>query len=120
MKQGEIWDIHLDPVLHPTSDIGARGMQEQGGRRPAVIISGNLVNKYLDVVIVCPLTSKIKNYKGNLILLPDEKNGLQQKSEVLTFHIRSISKKILDKKLGELSSRDIESIKATVDDILRY
>lgn len=48
MKQGEIWDIYLDPVLHSTSDIGARGMQEQGGRRPAVILSGNLLNKYLD------------------------------------------------------------------------
>jgi mRNA interferase MazF len=110
MKQGEIWNIHLDPILG----------REQGGRRPAVIISGNLLNKYLDVVIVCPLTSKIKNYKGNLILLPDEKNGLHEKSEVLTFHIRSISKKRLDKKLGELPLKDIDFIKSTIDDILRY
>lgn len=110
MKQGEIWDIYLDPV---------RG-REQGGRRPAVILSGNLLNKHLDVVIVCPLTSKIKNYKGNLILAPDEKNGLQEKSEVLTFHIRSVSKKRLDKKLGEITSKEISYIKSTIDDILRY
>lgn len=110
MKQGEIWDLYLDPVLG----------REQGGRRPAVIISGNLLNKYLEVVIVCPLTTNIKNYKGNLILIPDKKNGLQKKSEVLTFHIRSVSKGRLDKKLGNLSEKEIAYIKATIDDILRY
>ncbi len=110
MKQGEIWNIYLDPVLG----------REQGGRRPAVIVSGNLLNKYLDVVIVCPLTSKIKNYQGNLILIPDHKNGLQEKSEVLTFHIRSVSKKRMDKKLGEIATEQIDYIKNTLDDILRY
>ncbi len=110
MKQGEIWDLYLDPILG----------REQGGRRPAVIISGNLLNKYLDVVIVCPLTTNIKNYKGNLILEPNKINGLQEKSEVLTFHIRSVSKGRLDKKLGNLSEKEIGYIKATLDDILRY
>lgn len=110
MKQGEIWDLYLDPILG----------REQGGRRPAVIISGNLLNKYLEVVIVCPLTTNIKNYKGNLILVPSKKNGLQKKSEVLTFHIRSVSKRRLDKKLGDLSEKEVAYIKATVDDILRY
>ena len=110
MKQGEIWDLYLDPVLG----------REQGGRRPAVIISGDLLNKYLEVVIVCPLTTYIKNYKGNLILVPNKKNGLQKKSEVLTFHIRSVSKRRLDKKLGSLSEKEVAYIKATIDDILRY
>ena len=110
MKQGEIWDLYLDPVLG----------REQGGRRPAVIISGNLLNKYLDVVIVCPLTTNIKNYKGNLILNPNKKNGLQKKSEILTFHIRSVSKSRLDKKLGDISEKEVAYIKSTIDDILRY
>ena len=110
MKQGEIWDLYLDPVLG----------REQGGRRPAVIISGDLLNKYLEVVIVCPLTTNIKNYKGNLILVPNKKNGLQKKYEVLTFHIRSVSKRRLDKKLGSLSEKEVAYIKATIDDILRY
>lgn len=110
MKQGEIWDLYLDPVLG----------REQGGRRPAVIISGNLLNKYLEIVIVCPLTTNIKNYKGNLILVPNKKNGLQKKSEVLTFHIRSVSKKRLAKKLGDLSEKEIAFVKATINDILRY
>lgn len=110
MRQGEIWEMYFDPV---------KG-SEQGGRRPAVIVSGDLMNQYLNVVIVCPLTTKIKNYKGNLILDPDEKNGLETKSEVLTFHIRSVSKDRLKNRLGSISQKDVEFIKSTLNDILRY
>lgn len=110
MKQGEIWELYLDPVAG----------REQGGRRPAVIVSGDLLNTYLDVVIVCPLTSRIKNYKGNLILDPNSENGLMEKSEVLTFHIRSVSKDRLQKKLGEISKSDVDFVKSTLNDILRY
>lgn len=110
MKQGELWELHLDPI---------KG-REQGGRRPAVIISGDLLNKFLDVVIVCPLTTKIKNYKGNVILNPAKENGLHEKSEVLTFHIRSVSKKRLNKKIGTISEENIQTIKDTLNDILKY
>lgn len=110
MRQGEIWEIYLNPT---------KG-SEQSGRRPAVIISGNMLNKHLQVVIVCPLTSKIKNYKGNLIIKPTEVNGLVDKSEVLTFHVRSVSKSRLDKKLGSIPISDVDKIKKTLNDILRY
>ena len=89
MKQGEIWYASLDPV---------KG-SEQGGYRQMVILSGNLLNQYLPIVICCPLTTKIKNYQGNIVLQPDDKNNLQEVSEILTFHIRSVSKERLQKKL---------------------
>lgn len=110
MKQREIWYADPDPV---------RG-SEQKGNSPVVIISGDLLNKYLQIVIACPLTTKIKNYKGNLILEPAEQNGLQATSEVMTFHIRSISKDRLVKKIGSISKEDLASIKQGLDDILRY
>src|SRR5690606_1851522 len=110
MRQGEIWEMYFDPV---------KG-SEQGGRGPAVIISGNLMNQYLNVVIVCLLTTKIKNYKGNLIIEPNAENGLEMKSEVLTFHIRSVAKDRLKSRLGEIPPKDVEFIKLTLDDILRY
>lgn len=110
MKQGEIWDIYLDPVSG----------SEQGGRRPCVIISGDLLNQHLRVVIVCPLTSKIKRFKGNLILHPSSENGLEKESEVLTFHIRSVSKKRLDRRIGKIRIEQVEFIKGTLEDILRY
>ncbi len=110
MRQKEIWEIYLDPVKE----------SEQSGRRPAVIISGDLLNKYLEVVIVCPLTTKIKNYKGNVILSPNPANNLELPSEILTFHVRSISKKRLQKRIGEITDEELEGIKSTLGDILRY
>ena len=110
MKQGEIWNMYLNPV---------KG-SEQGGNRPAVIISGNMLNKYLEVVIVCPLTTKIKNYKGNVILNPSNKNGLTDISEVLTFHVRSVSKVRVRSKIGQVSLEELNAIKATLNDILRF
>lgn len=110
MKQAEIWNVNLNPV---------KG-SEQAGFRPVVILSGNLANEFLRTVIVCSLTTKIKGYKGNPVLEPNVKNGLKEKSEVLVFHIRSISKDRFVNKLGEVSPDCMEQMKKTLGDILKY
>jgi len=110
MRQGEIWFANLNPT---------KG-SEQSGFRPLVIISGNMLNKHLQVVITCPLTTKIKNYKGNVVLQPNKLNKLIQVSEILTFHIRSVSKERLVKKIGAISANELAIIKQGLDDILRY
>ena len=110
MKQKEIWLADLNPV---------KG-SEQKGIRPVVIISGNVLNTYMPIVIVCPLTSKIKNYKGNLILIPNLSNCLSEKSEIITFQIRTITKERLTKKIGQISEEELAEIKEGLDDILRY
>ncbi|WP_296620203.1 type II toxin-antitoxin system PemK/MazF family toxin [Marivirga sp.] len=110
MKQAEIWNVNLNPV---------KG-SEQAGFMPVVILSGNLANEFLRTVIVFPLTTKIKGYKGNPILEPDIKNGLKEKSEVLVFHIRSVSKDRLIHKLGEVTPDCMEQMKKTLGDILKY
>ncbi|WP_375578277.1 type II toxin-antitoxin system PemK/MazF family toxin [Marivirga tractuosa] len=110
MKQAEIWNVNLNPV---------KG-SEQAGFRPVVILSGNLANEFLRTIIVCPLTTKIKEYKGNPVLEPDIKNGLKEKSEVLVFHIRSISKDRFVNKLGEVTPDCMEQMKKTLEDILKY
>jgi mRNA interferase MazF len=110
MKQREIWYADLNPV---------RG-SEQKGLRPVVIVSGNVLNSYLPIVIACPLTTKIKAYKGNVVLSPGNENGLSEKSEVLTFHIRSISKERLTRKIGQISEAELIEIVQTLNDILKY
>ena len=110
MLQGEIWDVYFDPT---------KG-SEQAGRRPAVILSGNMANTYLKVVIVCPLTTSIKNYKGNVVLKPNAENGLKVDSEILTFHIRSVSKERFATKIGNISSDELDQIKICLNDILRF
>lgn len=110
MRQREIWYANLNPT---------KG-SEQKGHRPVVIISGDMLNSYLPVVIACPLTTKIKNYKGNLVLNPSSKNGLTETSEILIFHVRSISKDRLIMKIGNISSKELSDLKQGLDDILRY
>jgi mRNA interferase MazF len=107
MKQGEIWMSDLNPVMG----------SEQAGRRPVVILGGNLMNKFLQVVITAPLTTKIKNYQGNPILKPSSLNGLKMESELMVFHIHSISKDRLIEKLGEISEKELQMALATLGDI---
>ncbi|MEN9998439.1 MAG: hypothetical protein RI922_1429 [Bacteroidota bacterium] len=110
MKQGEIWYANLNPT---------KG-SEQAGHQPVVIISGNLLNAHLPIVICCPLTTQIKNYKGNVVLQPTSKNKLDKPSEILTFHIRSCSKDRLSKKLGVISKQELNEIVTGLNDLLRY
>ncbi|WP_310991393.1 type II toxin-antitoxin system PemK/MazF family toxin [Aequorivita marina] len=110
MKQREIWEVYFDPVLG----------SEQAGRRPALIVSGNLANNNLNTVIACPLTSNLKNYQGNLILEPTESNGLSKISEVMTIHIRSLSKERFLKKIGFISKSDFQTVKVGLEKIIKY
>jgi mRNA interferase MazF len=108
--QGEIWQADLNPV---------KG-SEQAGFRPVVIMSGNLLNQHLPIVIVVPLTTKIKRYKGNPILSPSSLNGLKSESEMLVFHIRSVSKDRLTKKIGKIEAVELSKATQTLNDILKY
>ena len=110
MKQGEIWFANLNPP---------KG-SEQAGLRPVVILSGNLLNQHLNIVIVVPLTTKVKNYKGNPVLLPSKTNGLRIESEMLVFHIRSVSKDRLIKKLGTIEPDQLGLSIKTLNDLLKY
>jgi len=110
MKQGEIWYANLNPT---------KG-SEQAGMRPVVILSGNLLNEHLNIVIVAPLTTKIKRYKGNPIINPSITNGLKNESELLVFHIRSVSKDRLVNKLGKIETTQLERAIKTLNEILRY
>ena len=101
-------------------DINPVKGSEQSGYRPVVIISGNLLNQYLNVVIVCPLTTRIKNYKGNLVLDPTRENGLKNKSEILLFHIRSVSKERFINRIGKITKPQIDELIENLNDILRY
>jgi len=106
MKQGEIWYADLNP--------------SKGSEQSLVIVSGNLLNEHLNVVITCPLTTKVKRYKGNVVVQPNKENMLTQASEILVFHIRSISKERLVRKIGNISLQELHGIKEGLGDMLRY
>lgn len=110
MKQGEIWMANLDPV---------RG-NEQAGYRPILVFSGDLFNTHTPLIIGLPLSTKIKNYKGNIILEPDPENCLKEKSEVFTFHIHSISKERFIERIGRIDSKKLKALRNSLQEILTY
>ena len=52
VKQGNIILVDFDPQLG----------HEQKGRRPALVVSNELFNKYSEMAIVCPITNTDKNH----------------------------------------------------------
>ena len=100
MQQGEIWFANLDP---------AKG-SEQSGNRPVVIVSGNTLNGTLPIVIVVPITSKIKSYPTCVILQAGKTSGLKKDSEAIPFQIRALAKKRLTKRIGRIGGEELREI----------
>lgn len=100
MRQGEIWFVDLNP---------AKG-SEQSGKRPVVIVSGDTLNDALPIIIVVPVSSKIKSYPTCVLLLADKTNGLPKDSEAIPFQIRAIAKKRLTKRIGRITEKELREI----------
>jgi mRNA interferase MazF len=67
--------------------------------RPVVIVSQNEMNKYLDTVVVCPLTSKLHpQWRSRIQIKCAQKNA-----EIAVDQIRTISKQRLKSKIDQLS-----------------
>ncbi len=108
MEQGDIYLTRLDP----TED------NEQAGTRPVVIVSGQSMNEIYNLVWVLPLSSKVKNFASCLKLKKKSLNGLTSDSEVITYQIRSISKKSLLKKLGKVEKDELGKIMGNILEVL--
>lgn len=99
IKQKDIVVVNLNPTRK----------NEQKGVRPCVVISGNAFH-VSGVIIVCPLTSKIKRYPGDIILKPNKINCLTSPSEVLVGQVRAISLERATKITGSISDKDLGEI----------
>ena len=96
-KQGDIVFLDFNPI---------KG-HEQQGYRPVIVISNNVFNKHTKMVIVCPITSNIKDYPTHYILEDTKKIS----GAVLCEHIRSIDYEIRNLKFVEKASdNDLVSV----------
>ena len=110
MFQKDIYLVNLDPT---------KG-KEQRGKRPAVIISGNTMNKNLGVFIICPISSKIKNYAGCVKVSKNKTNKLSEDSEIITFQIRAIAKERMIKKIGEITNEQLKEVIYSLNEVFYY
>lgn len=93
VKRGEIYYADLSPVIG----------SEQGGMRPVLIVQNNIGNKHSPTVIAAAITSqKEKSKLPTHIPLQAQNCGLAKDSVVLLEQVRTLDKKRLKERMGEL------------------
>ena len=100
MKSGEVWWVNFDP------SIGG----EIRKKRPAVIVSNNASNQFLNRVQVIPLTSSAEK------LYPSESyiTFRGRKAKAMADQLTTVSKKRLINQTGTVSKSDLEGIKRAI------
>ncbi len=110
MRRGEIWLINLDPTL------GA----EIRKTRPAVIVNDDAIG-VLPLKVIVPITDWKERYRiapWMVELLPNTTNGLAKPSSADAFQVRSLSQDRFVRRLGELTSAQMEQIVSALAAVL--
>ncbi|RIK37427.1 MAG: type II toxin-antitoxin system PemK/MazF family toxin [Chloroflexi bacterium] len=100
MRRGDVWWVNFDP------SVGGE-IQKQ---RPAVIVSNDAANKYLNRVQVVPLTSKLgRVYPSEAVV---EFAGKQGKA--LADQLATVSKQRLIQHAGRVSNEEMQQIEQAI------
>lgn len=98
-RRGQLHWVDFNPV---------RG-SEQGGRRPAVVVSNDIANRNSPVVTVVPITSKVysKQYPQNV---PLAAGVLQREGTALCAQVRTVARDRLTSYIGDLTPDELDQV----------
>jgi len=100
--RGEVYWVNL-PLFDKS---GKENIRELQGRHPGVVVSNDEQNKFSPLITILPLTSKVdKIYPFQVLSELKGKNGV-----ILVDQIRTLDRKRLGNKLGELDLETMEQI----------
>jgi len=96
LKQYQIVLVNLDPTIG----------SEMKKTRPCVIISPNEMNKYLETIVLAPMTSSSKSYPTRVEINHDNKKGW-----IVLDQIRTVDRQRILKVLGKLTEKEMTQVK---------
>jgi mRNA interferase MazF len=99
LRQYQIVLVNLNPTIG----------NEIKKTRPCVVISPNEMNRFLQTIVLAPITSSSKNYPTRVEVDHDKKKGW-----VVIDQIRTVDRKRVIKILGDLTEKEITEIKAVL------
>lgn len=100
MKRGDVWWVNFEP------SIGG----EIRKKRPAIIVSNDAANKFLNRVQVVPLTSKTDRlYPSEAYVRVRGKVGKAMADQLAT-----VSKERLFKRIGVISDEDLRKVEEAI------
>mgnify|MGYP003602851592 CR=1 FL=1 len=99
INQYEIVLVNLDPTIG----------SEIKKNRPCVVISPNEMNKFLNTIVIAPITSSSKAYPTRVAIKGKNTNGW-----VVLDQIRTIDRNRISKIFGKISEKEILEIKSVL------
>ena len=99
LKQYAIVLVNLDPTIG----------SEIKKTRPCVIVSPNEMNKYLNTIVLAPMTTNLKKYPTRVSVNHNEKKGM-----IAIDQIRTVDKTRIVRIFENLTNSEIEKCKAVI------
>lgn len=99
LNQYEIVLVNLDPTIG----------SEIKKTRPCVVLSPNELNKYLNTIVIGPMTSNTKSYPTRVPVNANAKKGM-----IAIDQIRTIDKIRIIKTFGRLNEKEIKKCKEII------
>ena len=105
VRRGDIYYADLSPVVG----------SEQGGLRPVLIVQNNTGNKNSPTVIAAAITSQINKARlPTHIELGAKSYGLSKDSVVLLEQVRTLDKKRLKERMGQLDPKLMNRVNSAI------